>query len=380
MPVPVIIRPHVYRRGSPFSGQVNRHTTTIIIIVVSVIGGSIILFSVVRLLHRLCGRESVPLPPKQPIAYYREQYFTEFADRSGKSRSSFEPSNPPIPHGLSPAGSDTSLFRSKEGEGLSSSGGSAYFPDSGDYPQISQHGSPRPNSPHELQIPNLSFGEESRRNSSSMGPSCSTSPSAHSSSNTQSTFLLPIPRRHRPPSMVSTNSVRSTSNRSTIVGLPHGPHSQVKIVLPAPLAPALRLHVTGPNSDVGFPAIDGQSSSVRTSMVDMWAPTLHRSASFNYIGPTGSRSFRRSSNPSLSSPRISRFASPNNIDNVPPSLYPLSPFPPAISEDSYRVDGDQVQSHSSPSTCPLQTPASRTRQPASPLRQSHKLQRPPSRQ
>jgi hypothetical protein len=282
MPVVVTVRPHIYRRG----GSSSWRTTTIIIIIISVIGGFIVLFSLVRILHRLCRRKSVPLPPKQPIAYYREQYLAEFADRHGSSANSFEPSNPSVPHRLSPAGSDASLFR-VEGEDIFSEGASAYFLDSSDSPETSQRGSPRSYRPRELQTPNPSFGDASWRNSnSSMGSSCSTPPppSAHSSSHPQSTFLRPIPRRHRPSSMVSTNSVRSSSNRSTIVGVPHGPHSQVKIVLPAPLAPVLRPHVPGSSSDVSFPGIDSRSSSVRTSMVDMWAPKLHRSASSDSIG------------------------------------------------------------------------------------------------
>ncbi|KIK99886.1 hypothetical protein PAXRUDRAFT_822247 [Paxillus rubicundulus Ve08.2h10] len=373
MPVLVAVRPQIYRRG----GSSSLHATNIIVIIIFVIGGFIVLFSLVQFLHRLCRRKSAPLPPKQPIAYYREQYLTEFADRRGNSVNSFEPSNPSVPHRLSPAGSDASHFL-VEGEDISSEGASAYFLDSSGSLQTSRRGSPRLYRPHELQTPNPSFGAGNRRNSSSsMGSGCSTPPppSVHSSSQPQSTFLRPIPSRHRPRSMVSTNSVPSSSNRSTIVGVPHGPHSQVKIVLPAPLAPALRPHVPRSSSDASFPGIDSRSNSVRTSMVDMWAPPLHRSASSDYIGLTGGHSFGRSASRSLSSPRISRLACPTNIDNLPPSSYPLSPFPTAVSEDRVRVDRGRIQSQSSPSTYLPQTLASRARWSTSPLRQSHKLQK-----
>ena len=47
------------------------------------------------------------------------------------------------------------------------------------------------------------------------------------------------PRTSRPLSQASSYSNLSTSaSRSTLRGTPHGPHSQVQIVLPAPLAPS----------------------------------------------------------------------------------------------------------------------------------------------
>lgn len=49
----------------------------------------------------------------------------------------------------------------------------------------------------------------------------------------------PSSSRHRPLSVASSQStLRSKSTRqSTIRGTPHGPHSQLQIILPAPLAP-----------------------------------------------------------------------------------------------------------------------------------------------
>lgn len=292
----------------------------------------------------------MPLPPRQEITLYRERHLTELAGRSENPTSPVEAYIPPLPHGLSPAGSNTSLFRVKEEELAPEA--SSYFLGSSDYSGTPQ---PRPCGSHDLHTPNCAFGEESWRNSSSSrgtNYSIPPSPSSPSLSRIQATFLHPPSRRHRSPSMVSNNSARSNSNRNAIVGVPHGPHSQIKIVIPAPLAPSLRPHTTG-------------SSSLRTSMVDMWGPNLHRSASSDYIGPTGSHSFARSSNSSLSLPRMSRSTSQTNTDNIPPSSHLLSPFPPAVSKDC--IDKGRVRSQSS---CLPQVAPSHAQQPTSPLRQS----------
>ncbi|KIJ68759.1 hypothetical protein HYDPIDRAFT_25012 [Hydnomerulius pinastri MD-312] len=375
---------NVYRRGTSSSGSFSR-TTTIIIIVVCIVACLMILFALFRFLHRSWGQTSTPLPPRQPIAHHREQQLSEFAERSGRPTSWFDPTNLSAPLGLSPAGSDSSLLHTKEGEGFSSHRTSPNLPDNGYYPRTPQCSSPLPYGPDDLQMPNPSFGEGSRRNSSSsMGSNSSMPPSVSArSSPTQASFTRPIPRqpRPRPLSMMSTNSVRSTSNRNTIVGVPHGPHSQVKIVLPSPLAPALHPYITRSGPDVGFSGSDNLSGSVRNSVVDMWAPTLHRSASSDYIGPTGVHPTGRSSNPSLPS-RLRTVSS--NIDSAPPSSYPLSPLasppfsPERVSEDGYFVGRGRPQASTSPSAYFPQIPAPYAQQPpASPLRQSHQLQKPP---
>ncbi|KJA29388.1 hypothetical protein HYPSUDRAFT_196754 [Hypholoma sublateritium FD-334 SS-4] len=76
----------------------------------------------------------------------------------------------------------------------------------------------------------------------------------------------PIPRmprtpsssRHRPLSVASSHStLRSKSTRqSTVRGTPHGPHSQLQIVLPTPLAPTHGHHLPR-----------------RKSAVDQWVAT-----------------------------------------------------------------------------------------------------------
>ncbi|KAF9243785.1 hypothetical protein BU15DRAFT_71907 [Melanogaster broomeanus] len=242
MSIAVTIQPHIYRRGTS-SGEVNHTTTTIIIIVVCVIGGFAILFALVRFLYRSCRRKSVPLPPKQEIAYYRERHLAELTDQSEKPTSTVGAPTYSLPHGLSPAGSATSLFHAKEG-GLASEA-SAYLLDGSDPSGTPQCRSPHPCGPLDLHTPNPSFGQERRRNSSSSRGSNYSIPLSPSSSSLSRTRTTSIPRRHRRPSTVSTNSVRS---RSTIVGVPHGPHNQIKIVTPAPLAPALRPYATGPST------------------------------------------------------------------------------------------------------------------------------------
>ena len=80
--------------------------------------------------------------------------------------------------------------------------------------------------------------------------------SSHTLPRTPST---PSSSRHRPLSVASSHStLRSKSTRqSTIRGTPHGPHSQLQIVLPAPLAPTHGASV----------------DSRRKSAVDQWVST-----------------------------------------------------------------------------------------------------------
>ncbi|KAH7883915.1 hypothetical protein F5I97DRAFT_1896755 [Phlebopus sp. FC_14] len=285
---------HVHRRDVLSDGG----ATKTIILVVSAVAGIVLLFFLFRFLLRLRGRNSRPLPPIQPIASQREQQLAELTERHNMAMAWFQPSSSPLSQGFLPSVSDTTLPQVKEvASGSSSERTSPPRPDSRYYLDIPRSTSPSSNSPDDFQMPNPSFGSRSRRNSGSSTGSTSSTPL---SASLTSSWSRSIPRRSRPLSTVSTTSFRSNTNRSIINGVPHGPHSHVKIILPTPLAPAL--HPSAPGSSYGTVSPDsGRGNSlVRSSVVDLWTPTFHRSASSENIDIE--QAFERSGNPTSSSP------------------------------------------------------------------------------
>ncbi|KAJ7293333.1 hypothetical protein C8J57DRAFT_1268758, partial [Mycena rebaudengoi] len=126
----------------------------------------------------------------------------------------------------------------------------------------------------------------------------------------------------------------SPSRRNTIRGVPHGPHSQVQIVLPTPLAFNDRISI---------------HESPRMSMVDQWAPMAVRSA-----GPIPQRrSFSGELRPSPSSRSTLRPhapTSPSTHGSLPPPVPQiperwLPPVDPALAapKDSQRGRPPDVQ-------------------------------------
>ncbi|KAF9455560.1 hypothetical protein BDZ94DRAFT_1316108 [Collybia nuda] len=95
------------------------------------------------------------------------------------------------------------------------------------------------------------------------------------------------PSRPRPPRPLSQVSVASSSpsRRHTLRGVPHAPHNQVQIVLPAPLAPGL-----APRSRPG--SLHRDTDSDRYSVVDKWVP-VGRDATSQSPAPSPTRTSRR---------------------------------------------------------------------------------------
>ncbi|KAL4068355.1 hypothetical protein V8B97DRAFT_895906 [Scleroderma yunnanense] len=171
----------------------------------------------------------------------------------------------------------------------------------------------RPSLSRHHRIPKL-LGDHRRNSLSSVGSASLIPPSAtHSSTHTSQ-------NRRR---LYSSASYTSTTSRST-VGLPHGPHSQVKIVLPAPLA--LTASDTGSSINIRppVPADHWQNQgSIRLSVADMWAPTLHRTTSSDHIVPASTRPrgrLSKSASPSRQRTRLAQSASSNNVSRAPSPL------------------------------------------------------------
>lgn len=308
-----------------FSGTDVSNTTTVIIVVLCVVAGILILFSLFRFLRHRLARRSTPLPPVQPIAHYRKQRLTEFAERPTMSStyslsSRFSPSI-----GLSPAASDSSFLNVKYDQS-SPSQSSLCLADKCD-----DHGVPPPVNDEEVLLTPNPISDHTRRFSSSSSSSTSSAPpsaSVASRSPSQATLTTRThSRRTGPASAVSSTSIRSrSSGRSTIVGAPHGPLSQVRLVLPAPLAPSLHPYMSGP--EAGRLGVDAETSMC-TTMVDMWAPTLHRSVSSDHIRPNSpaiSATYRHGASPSKPRQRTSSCHTPSS--SFYPSAIGSPPVPP----------------------------------------------------
>lgn len=217
------------------------------------VGGIILLLTLWRLFRYLRRRQQAKLatlPPPQPLAYQRE-HFMSLADRNTRTSSFFEPTpfhavGTPLSiystsHLLTPNSGD-----SRREESVPSSADLASLSDaelvvprapfqrdisaSGSDASASTSGSPSPvmfpSSPQVVDgdLPALPA-------SSSVDSRMSSYQSSSSHARTRSSGYAPLPR---PQSLASNLTARSRT--STIRGAPHGPHSRIEIVLPAPLA------------------------------------------------------------------------------------------------------------------------------------------------
>ena len=253
-------------------------TTSIIVIIVGAVGGCILLLSLYRFIRHFSSRRFAPLPPVQPIAHHRQQQLALFSERNNGSLTPTQWPHLSTPQELSPYESSLSLPPSKEVDILSqpvSPLQPSFYSGENSLTELSSSGQI-----DHRRMPKLSRPDDHRRNSiGSVGSAHFVRPStAHSSSSTPPT----LPHRRRLHSIASHTSIASRSSG----GLPHGPHSQVKIVLPAPLAPPLMPSNTGSTENVLFPVASDSwqnRGSVRLSVADMWAPSLHRTASDDQI-------------------------------------------------------------------------------------------------
>ncbi|KAJ7462625.1 hypothetical protein B0H11DRAFT_1815615 [Mycena galericulata] len=232
------------------------HTTLVIIIAVAAaVGTPILLLVLYRVLRR--PAQPAPLPPKQELARYRENH-------------------PNVPESRPQTWYDSG-FLSASPSAFAASKSSLLPPDSRGgspfrRPSLIMSESPSDDIPHlaaavpmesVLRLPNLSFDTSSTSLSTAeTGASTPDSPTPPKQSRSSSS-VRPY-RRSRPLSVGSaSSSAISRNSRNTIRGVPHGPHSQVQIVLPAPLAFNDRISL--------------YETPSRLSLVDQWAPMAVRS-------------------------------------------------------------------------------------------------------
>ena len=80
--------------------------------------------------------------------------------------------------------------------------------------------------------------------------------------------------RRRPYSMVSIGTSQTTHSRQSVRAAPHAPHSNIQIVLPAPLGPNIYERATSEELQTQRPLVveSVYADSWRSSMADTWIP------------------------------------------------------------------------------------------------------------
>lgn len=265
------------------TGQGLNHTTVITIAVSASVGGVLVAILCWRIFSRLSGRSrSVPLPPRQALVHQREHRLAAFSEHKNASI----PLTSPDVRSSVPTyrGSNASLIPHANDSPANTSSVHAYETDEDiqDNPP-SPHGPPLypPTPPYVT--PHLPTSASSTSllssNDRSSLYSAATTPATTFSTSTSPNQSLRRPKaRHepRPFSMTSDGTSRTSitpRSRSSVRGAPHAPHSNLKIVLPAPLAPELYSRAAGENK--GQRTVvrdDAYRDSWRDSLVDKWIP------------------------------------------------------------------------------------------------------------
>ncbi|TFK87939.1 hypothetical protein K466DRAFT_585947 [Polyporus arcularius HHB13444] len=354
------------RRDADSGGGLSTST----IIIIAVVAACVVLLALAlfawRLLARFCRRsKNVPLPPAQDLARHREQQLSAFADRNARPTTWVDPSvYQPRPHlysshFLSASGSSTSLIRDRSTPDFSSipSRGptreNSWTVEDATSAESSPGPYPTPLSTEELMPPNPSYlpGLSMTSVASSSSDAISdahaalpTSPSDmnHSAESSASNSPYSSPVRGRPPraspsvsrsrsrpmSMVSSHtnhSLQTSHSVNTLRGPAHSIHSNIQIVLPAPLAPELYPHPQPhPLADAAGFGLDRTTSFYgggdRRSVADPWLYAGSRPQSIARLDRDASSGSRMSSagprhSPSGSRPRSSL----NKVSSLPDS-------------------------------------------------------------
>ncbi|KAK7064435.1 hypothetical protein R3P38DRAFT_2824494 [Favolaschia claudopus] len=246
------------------------NTTVLVAAVAGAVGGTLLL---IVLLLCFCRRpqKKVPLPPKQELARYREHHINHVLE--SRPATWYDSALLPPPTSAF-GGSKSSILLPPDSRGGSPFRRPSLNTSESPSDDLAHLSATIPMSPG-LQLPNHSFAASST--SLSTAETDSPPPSAPPTGSlndlpslrqTRSASSSSHPRRSRPVSVGSYSSSAlsrpSRSSRNTIRGAPHGPHSQVQIILPAPLA-------------FSNDRLSVHENSSRHSVVDQWAPAAVRS-------------------------------------------------------------------------------------------------------
>lgn len=232
--------------------------TLIIIYVCAIGGGLLVVLLLYRVVRLCCSRKPAPLPPIQPLAHQREVQLAHFHANDSPFLAA-----PPTPYS-SHLGSPASLGSKASLLGGPSSPHTSLAP-TGEGTEDLATLSPLEPPESSISIPHSPTTAPSSL--SSIHPHAAGTPKSHSKSlNRLSRDHQAQPYHHRPLSVSS--SLSHIGNRR---GTPHGPHSQIQIVLPAPLGS-------------GFAqGLEGSLRPRPLSTVDRWVPTGRDSICVSYF-------------------------------------------------------------------------------------------------
>ncbi|KAI9512632.1 hypothetical protein F5148DRAFT_792280 [Russula earlei] len=235
--------------------------TTIIIAVSASVGALLVTFLFFRILSRLLGRSrSVPLPPRQALVHQRELQLAAFDEHKNANVPDHQLSMP-MYHG-----STTSLVQHINGSStnVSNSCLTDEGPEAGP-PSYRVHR-------HRPKPPFAAPGIAS--NASPPSRPLPSPPLSEAATPTTISSSRPIKRLEPSPSSTvpTQSSTMTTRSRLGVRGVPHATHSNVQIVLPAPLAPNLyeRSAWEGPQNPRPFLGDGTHVEPWTGSLVDTW--------------------------------------------------------------------------------------------------------------
>ena len=265
-----------YPRGGTTSHGL-RHSTVIIIAASASVGGFLLVLFFWRILSRRSARSrSAPFPQRQVLGHQRERQLVTFTEHQNASvpkilpdDDSRPPSAPYIGNSLRDSSNATSSSNTevdeRTGAAPASSEADQLHPPTP--PFLTPHTPPNASS---TSLP-LSYGRSTPSSDGTLPPTA-ISPSPNRS---LKRVANRSGSRQRPVSMVSigtSRTIMTVRSRPSIRAAPHARHSNIQIVLPAPLAPNLYERPASEEPRMHRPSmVEGTyTDSWRTSMVDTW--------------------------------------------------------------------------------------------------------------
>jgi hypothetical protein len=248
----------------------------IIIALSALLGGLLLTIFFWRILSRLRRPKSAPFPPRQALVHQRELQLAAFTEHKNAS----EPQLAPDDVSSAPAsqGSDSALLpNARDWSANTPNRASTYTHETDEGAEVGLHLHPpspqfflsrTPNSVSSSSLPSTNDNSSPSSGAATPPTPVSTSPSPNQS------FRRKIDRsgQPRPTSMVTIGTHMTARSRQSVRAAPHAPHSNVQIVLPAPLAPNLYEGTANEDSRVPRQSVrnSAHSDSWRRSLVDTW--------------------------------------------------------------------------------------------------------------
>ena len=284
-PAPSIIAQRPLRHFPRNTTSGGPHHLTVVIIAVSVSVGGLLLAAIFwRIVTR--RSRSAPLPKRQALVHQRELQLVAFTEHKNASVPKFlqdGPSESPVHHGsrlswvpyvrhsFANTSNTPSSSNDEADERVEAAAPSSPY-ESSLHPPTPPFFAPR--IPSSASSPNLHLSS-GRSSLSSDGAHAPTSISPSGSPNHSLRRAVDRSRsRRRPYSMASIGTSQTTHSRQSVRAAPHAPHSNIQIVLPAPLAPNVYERAANEELQTQRPLVVEcvYADSWRSSMADTWIP------------------------------------------------------------------------------------------------------------